>query len=383
MTVENSNLIFEEHAVKDPREVFGRVGIVASGGGLRGVAIPGFLEPLLELFAKYDMMPVYFGSVSVSALIFARLSEAKNPTELLAKLEGVKATWDYIGEKGPEVVFPFSWKTPAHAWNSHELLGNETLFNLLEDFDFQKSIQSPIRFEFTVLDDQTKKRATISNKDPRFRRVPKNLTRGAVCSASFCPIFHRLEIEEGSKQFYRDGGSIDLMSAVRYGCNTIFVLFPYPEEHRTPKPLEGFLGRHLPLIEDFAVCYAAELRTRDEEELVKVQAYNERIADRVRISVLEAEVARLQAEKSFSKTAQAAEGWLYKVRSTLVALLKNRFVGVDNSFVNQHVKPVRKIVLYADPPETLTLTEFGPGDFDIAFRLAKEKMERELDRWLK
>jgi predicted patatin/cPLA2 family phospholipase len=177
--------------------------------------------------------------------------------------------------------------------------------------------------------------------------------RMIAASAAIKPLYDPIKI---GRDYYSDGGSIAglVMKAINAGCDTIFVLFPYPKVYYPRGSQDDFVSRYIPWFKDFLASYSAELRARDHDEIERVTPYNQRIRH-------EAEIAHLRETK---------DGILGIWKARLSRLLTR-------------LKQVRIIPLYAEPPETFDLKSFKKGDFDIVRRRAREMVPRIIEPFLK
>lgn len=362
--------------MKNPRDVLGRVGVVGAGGGFKGACIPGFLRPLIRRGVQID----YLASVSVSTLMFARLSEARKQSDLASILDHVNSRWDWIEEGGPKVVFPFSagglWDGIRHC---HFLKNHDPLFRLVENFRPEKSVVSPIQFEFFARDVENKEYTTFSNRDQLFKDSPELMRRAVVASACLWPAFSPIDV--GPKK-YGDGGFITLDGAVRFGCDTIFVLFPYPETYQAPKPADNLVARILPILEMFSSEMAAALRDLDDTEI----RYHEQASELgKKYNLLLSSYERLLQENKglrqmMSRASEQEKGWfrglLFKILASVVGNTDTKDVLLERA------KCPKFICLNGEPPETLTTKEFKRGDITVMRERAETRMERELDRLL-
>ncbi|MEK9179910.1 MAG: patatin-like phospholipase family protein [Patescibacteria group bacterium] len=352
--------------MKDPAEFFGKIGIVASGGGFRGVAVLGFLIPLLHLLARYKLMVRYYGAVSVSAFMLARSSEAHKPEDYEPLLDYMTASWKAVEKKGPASVFDFSYKK-LHFWNSGSILDNDPLVELAKHFDPVKSVNSPARLDLFVFDSDTKEHTAISNRDPSVIANPSLLKDAVVASASLVPIFSETKV---GARFYYDGGFISLRGAVEAGCDTIFVLFPYPQRYRNPPTKNDFLNKHFPWLEKAASVSAATLRDRDAFEVKYWQDIFER----------EERITALNSELNERLSDPQVKGLLKQFIGKLPIL--GRFLEKPRG-AEKKIPCI--IPLYENhSPETLLLKDFNAinRDITVALERATRQMEEELEKML-
>ncbi len=372
--------------MRDPKEVFGKTGIVCPGGGFRGACLPTGFKAVVD-----REIPIsYLGGTSVASFMLARLSETSRIDafdEMRQKIVHMIEIWDRIEKEGPQTVFDFSYRN-IRVWNSEAILPDEkALFWLAEYFDPVKSINSPIRYDTFVFNETTQMHEVISNHDQRFRGPspifsPDDLRKFQVASARLGPIFKALVI--GGQSYY-DGGFSLLSEAQKYGCETIFFFCPYPKKYFKPKAdgyAERFIEEHLPVMTKTRERYAALLRNREHCELEMLEAHNASAKEILRrdkkIQKLESEVENLKEQ--FSKDEKilhfVGKAWekfldLPKVLGEIAAQKKSR-IG----------RPIRLIKIWSEPPQTLTVTNFHKGDFKIARDRFEEMTKRKIDRYL-
>lgn len=354
--------------MKDAKEALGNVGIILAGGGLRGYMQPVAMRVIIERGTRIT----YIGGVSVGALNGSALAMAQSQEELLPRLDEEDVIWNYIETHGREVVFPFSTgNVLRHIIHTRSWLPNKTLFALLKNFHPRKAFSSPITFDFKVLNNTTMLHETFSNRDLRLQEDPlldgydprtllakkeheiPFVVRGLAASASLKPIFSPIKIWN---DYYSDGGSIEglIGRAIAAGCDTIFVLFPYPQTYFEPQHQDDWIYRLLPWLKDFIVSYAAELRGRDQDELDKVRTHNLLVHKDARIAHLE----------------ETKGGPVGRWKSRLANFLRK-------------VKQVRIVPAYGEPPPTFDLKSFAAGDFAIMRQRTIAEVNRRMDRLLK
>lgn len=358
----------------------GRVGIVGSGGGFRGVAIVGFLEVLLKKLTEGNIPVVYLAGVSVSALNLCRLSEAKKQGDLLFLLDDLIAIWNYVEKNGPKSVFNIKWRKVL---NNSSLLPSEPLFRLLRDFDPSKSILSPITFDCFVFDDENQEHKTLSNRDPLFINNPGLFKKAVAASASLSPYFPTIQIDNRS---YSDGGYIDLSRAMTLGCNTIFVLFPYPKVYIAPNlAIIAFIEKHFPWMLTLIRAVAALLRERDSDSLRSVYERNWREVLKLRIpdQAVVLKTIEENPEEAFYFFGDLSE----RVKTEIADNFQKhgRKIGwferqLSRSWQEIVLGLIRIVPLYAEPSQTLSVNNFNQGDFGLVRQRARQTATAEWEK---
>lgn len=369
--------------MKDP-QILGKVGIVAVGGGFRGACLPGFFPPLIE-----HRVPIrYLAGVSIGSLVLSAFSGLSRPDafdEMEAGLKRVVARFDYIDTVGPKAVFDFKqWKI----WNSEALIPDDNaLFWLLKDFDPVKSLNSPVRFDVSVFNEQTQTQEVISNHDPRFRGTrplftPEDWRKFIVASARIGPFLKSIKI--GGDRYY-DGGYASLSGALKYGCDTVFVLYPYPETYFRPQTsnswIERMIAEHFPVVIKLRDQCAAILRDRERAEIERIELRNELVEEitkkDARIKQLQSKLVSLEKELSMEGRPLLEKLW-GKLR-----LIPKMLAETQEDIHRSEYRPCRVIKIWGEPPPTLAVTGFSPGDFREARLRFERASRRAFDNLLK
>ena len=370
-------------SLKNPKEKLGKIGVVSSGGGLRGAVITGWLAPLLELMWTHDIMFHYLAAASVSAFMMAKLLEARTPADLKGILEHMIMRWNEVEKKGPTSVFNLS-PLKIHLWNAESLLDNKPLWALTNGLDEHKAVASPIPLDIYVTEAETKRHMAISNHDPQIRENPFRLKEAMVASASLPAIFPKAKVGDN---FYYDGGYVSLEGAIRAECDTIFVLFPYQREYRKPPAKNDFISTHFPTVEIAQMASAGQLRDRD---AVEVKRWKNTLSLWGKNGEKDAVIAKQAREITALKAAlenhlggdEEKKNWFKKCFDRLSSF-KSLFSEEDKAPAGPTMKIPRIVELYADySPDTLQLKDFKPGDITLARERGAEQMKRVLQKLL-
>lgn len=339
--------------MQDPLTL-GRICVNAGGGGFKGLAaVLGYLEPLIEKGFWID----HFTGVSVSALIGAKLSEARNQSELRQKYRDVRAIADAVEARGPESVFKYSKATVVKHIFSESFLSSDALRILMKNFDPQKSVDSPMLFNFFVYDHDAQEYKMLSNHDEQFKKNPQLLKEAVIASASLPPAFPSLRVGDC---LYSDGDCLHLSHIPECGCNTIFILFSRPRIYLQPAA-QDFVAKYMPWLGNMYSHYTAAQHAVESLEVRLLKT-------RLELSRLKLLVAKTQKGN-----------WLMK--KTL------KFLGIKAASLFQDIlSPVRVAELYVDFPgasaTTLGTSSFAKDDLSKVRRRAAEVMEEKLEEFL-
>lgn len=335
--------------MRDPLTL-GKVCFNAAGGGFKGLAaVLGYLEPFVEKGFWIE----HFTGVSVSTLIGAKLSEAKNQSELRQKYREIRLISDAVEARGPESVFKYSKAAVLKHIFSESFLSNDVLRALLKNFDPQKSVDSPMLFNFFVYDNVAQGYKMLSNHDAQFKKNPQLLKEAVIASASLPPAFPPVKVGD---DVYSDGDCLHLSHVPECGCNTIFILFSRSRIYRQPVK-QDFVAKHLPWLENMYLHYGTAQHAVEDLE--------------VRLLKTRLELSRLKL--LVAKTQQGS--WLMK--KTL------KFLGIKIASLFQDVlSPARVVELYVDFPgtsaATLGTSSFAKDDLSKVRKRAAEVMEDKL-----
>lgn len=377
-----------------PHEKLGKIGIVMSGCGLRSVIYLGHLRSLVKHGLAKNIF--YFFGVSGSALTLSAPSMARSPEEFPVMLARAEKEWMRIARGGPKTIFNFPdswWKVLfskyIHFKNVEGLLDNAVLYDLLRDYDPELTVQSPIRFDIRVFNHISGKYEIISNCDPRFRREcggdPEMLRHFIVASACLDFFFPPVHIGDS---YYSDGDSVDILPAIKYGCDTIFVFSGHEKAYKASEGgAYAKIKNRAPVVIRSILNKYNSLRQQDEHALQKASRCIEQI---VKERDMQAE-----HESVFVKTLSSVRRAQESVRDMMRAFEKNpsHFFffawrgGWDfwRDFFSTHETAKRKfpqtIHFYADDavPKSLIPTSFNEEEDIIR---AMEAAERQLDTTL-
>ncbi len=311
-----------------------------------------FHSSLISVLTKLGAPVVYLQGTSVGALIAAKLSEAKNQNELPSLLEPVIESWNFIERNGPETVFPIKKHNPTTWWGTQSLLSRKILDDLMKIFDPEKSVQSIIRCDITVNNNTKGVQETFSNNDKFFRDSPGLFREVVIASASLAPFWDSVRIGE---QEYSDSGSIDLIAPIRYGCNTLFVLSPLP---RVLDPRPHF--PKFPWLDKVIMSHDILLRSRNEQEFQKIDHHNKIV----------------KLERKHASYARKTNRFSLPFFMDLV----RQFPFLQGPEESPHF--VRRVQLFAEPPGSLTVSDFKRGDITNVRERAEVQMKQALAGFL-
>ncbi len=199
----------------------GKIGFVGAGGAYKGALSVGMLKALSEA----GIAPEYMFAVSVNVLNFAEF--------ITSGIDSIIKTWKLIEKKGDGILFsnldiPRRFLKPS-------IFNNDGVKNLVNNLNMRKLIESPIPMEFPVINETNGyKTEIISNHDPKFQNNPELLARYMLASVSVPGFLYPIKIDN---DWYSDGQYISLESAIKAGCDTIFVMLnDYITENKIINP---------------------------------------------------------------------------------------------------------------------------------------------------
>lgn len=192
----------------------GKIGIVLTGGFLRGA----FQGGVLKAFNEYNVIPTYIVGVSVGALNGAIYAAGR--TDMLVK------TYEDIAKKPRKYVYKWNFYMLLRAffW-SRSILVNTPLKRVIieERVGLQELISSPIKVDIITTDFQTGSEVIFSNRNPE-HHTPDILMNALLASSAVPIVFP--PIDYNNHQLF-DGGVIErtpVTLAIREGCDTVFVV---------------------------------------------------------------------------------------------------------------------------------------------------------------
>lgn len=261
------------------------VGIFLGGGGFKVAAQIGWLEILIPKLIEKKLKITYFGVVSGGAFNGAKLTEAQTQEELIEKIRDLKTIWLYIEKRGPEFIFPIKKLTFIKSVGKKSLLTGETLRNLIYNFNgnfnninINAILNSKIQLDIFIHNQLTGFQELISNKDKVVKEKPEILASAIVASASLPPFFPPVIIKNIP---YVDGGPVNLIPAIKAGCQIIFVLIPHAETGDDDKP-PGKIARLFPWVE-----YSLDFLSHQIRELNKVQiSIAKKISEKQKVKII-------------------------------------------------------------------------------------------------
>jgi len=190
-----------------------RLGIIFDGGGFSGAYSVGYAKAVYASGLK----PVCCQGVSVGSLTGASYVEKNgNPEE-------AERTWLKIEREGPHSIFPII-DIPRRI-RKGGLFNNKGIYQLASRIDYQKIINSPIRFDIVVYNEDAEKQEIFSNRDQRSIDDNSILKKAVVASCSLRGFLDPIFITEN---FYSDGISFLIKPLAQMGCNVIFIFLNEP-----------------------------------------------------------------------------------------------------------------------------------------------------------
>ncbi|KKW22274.1 MAG: Patatin [Parcubacteria group bacterium GW2011_GWB1_52_7] len=198
----------------------GKIGIVLSGGSLRGAFQVGVLKALHE----HRIVPAYVVGSSVGAINGAAFAAGK--MDLLYK------TYQEIADHPEKYVYNMSiFRVLRALFGGPSFLSNAPLRNtvIIERLNIQDLVSSPIKLDIITTDFQTGKEVIFSNKIPE-HQTTEQLADALIASAAMPTIFPPVYYRE--HQLFDGGLTIKapLTFAIKEGCDTIFMLLNDPLE---------------------------------------------------------------------------------------------------------------------------------------------------------
>ena len=203
-----------------PTKELGKIGVVLTGGFIRGAFQAGALKAMRE----YGIMPSYVVGVSVGALNAAAFA--------IGKLEDLLTTYQEIAPNPSKFLYDWNLFALFHAFTrSESVLTNHPLRRLLADrIDLEPLLTTPMKVDIVTTDFQTGGQVVFSNKNPEHQNVDL-LTDALLASAAMPVVFPPFMWHE--HQLF-DGGIVEknpLSYAIREGCDTVFVILTDSQEH--------------------------------------------------------------------------------------------------------------------------------------------------------
>lgn len=199
---------------------FGKIGIVLTGGFLRGA----FQVGVLKAFHEHHIIPSYVVGVSVGAI---------NGAAFVAG--NVGALWDTykeIAKRPRKFVYRLNFWTLLRAffWSKSILVNTPLRKEIIEGrIGLQSIISSPVRLDIITTNFQTGQEVVFSNKIPEHQNP--EILETALMASSAMPVVFPPELYKGHQLF--DGGIIEkapITFAIKEGCDTIFVIVNDPLE---------------------------------------------------------------------------------------------------------------------------------------------------------
>lgn len=207
-----------------------RLGIIFDGGGFTGAYSVGYAK------AVYDsgLKPICCQGVSVGSLTGASyVAKNGDPRE-------AEQTWFKIEHEGPHSIFPML-DIPRRI-RKGGLFSNKGIYRLASGIDYQQLVNSAIRFDAVVYNEDTGKQEVFSTRDEHFTNNPLAFKSGIVASCSMRGFLEPVLIDGN---FYSDGISFLIKPLVQTGCNAVFIFLNEPSGVKTGVESKWWLSRLL------------------------------------------------------------------------------------------------------------------------------------------
>jgi len=189
----------------------GKVGIIIGGGGFTGAFSVGDLKAIWE----FGIKPKYIQGVSVGALNAAKIIESDDPEKLVQ-------LWLAIEKNGASSIFNWWDATKNIVARKPGLFTNKGVSAIINSFNLQKIIDSPIELQIACRNESKNWRMEIINShEKRFRENPELLGKFLFAATALQGGLDPVEIN-GEK--YSDAIGFSLEAMVETGCDTIFLL---------------------------------------------------------------------------------------------------------------------------------------------------------------
>jgi len=206
--------------VASPTPELGKIGVVLTGGFIRGAFQAGALKAMRE----YGIIPSYVVGVSAGALNAAAFA--------IGRIEDLLTTYQEIAPNPSKFLYDWNLSALFHAFSrSESVLTNRPLRRLLNDrIDLEPLLTAPMKVDIVTTDFQTGAQVVFSNKNPEHQSV--ELLTDALLASAAMPIVFPPFIWRGHQLF--DGGIVEknpLSYAIREGCDTVFVILTDSQEH--------------------------------------------------------------------------------------------------------------------------------------------------------
>ncbi len=209
----------------DTPEKLGKVGIVLTGGFLRGA----FQAGALQAFHEHGIRPAYIVGASVGALNGAAFAVGKMDTLLSM----------YTALAPRPSKFLYDWNLHGllrlFFWSESVLLATPLRRLIEKRLGIAELIASDVKMDIITTDFQSGAAKVFSNK-VRAHQDPELLTNALLASAAMPVVFPPF-LYEGHQLF--DGGIIaanPISHAIREGCDTVFAILTDSQQHmRTSK----------------------------------------------------------------------------------------------------------------------------------------------------
>ncbi|GEM_PF-2820998 len=198
-------------------KLLGKIAWILDGGGFKQIAQLGSMRSMV----KRGIKPQYVQVVSVGAANGSKMVEGDFTEDAVNETED---EWMFICREGPSYICHKLDMVGAIWPRTHPgyIFKDKGLRKLLERLDMRKIIASPIEFQVATRNRSRQNAHTLfSNHDERFVKDPEIFRDVLRASMSIPAIFPQVNI---FGEFHGDGLTHSIASAIKAGCDTIFVL---------------------------------------------------------------------------------------------------------------------------------------------------------------
>ena len=355
----------------------GTVAIICASGGYTGALQAGALHPLTTFVSEHKTTITCMAGASVGNLNAGVLAQGHNNKEINAHAVDLLTIWNMIEDRGPKSVFPLKRRTVIKRVLEPSMLPSDPLQGLIDGtllgvkpMDIERIVQSPHRFDVYLMDETRSKDVTVSNKDEWIISNPSLLAHAMVASASAKPFFPEIAVNGST---FSDSGLIKLGTALRHGCEFIFVLIPhFPQNTDSSKRrkwlaktgiIRGLQQNSLRIELDTHKNLRSaikEIRLRRASEILHAQQQEQETRIRRALEVLEA--------------SQHGKG--EGLHRALEALCTPHGKPDNNLHRRARIFPI----FLKGPTATLKTYTFDKGDISRALGAGKEQMEAILEK---
>ncbi|MEK9170560.1 MAG: patatin-like phospholipase family protein [Patescibacteria group bacterium] len=214
----------------------GKVGIIMSGGGFTGAFSVGFIKAIWKIFRKNGIQPAIIQGASIGAMNAAKTIESDEK-------ELIKIWLDIEKKKARSI---FNWlDIPKNIFNrGNALYLNKGVMQILDKYDFQKIISSPIELQIVTCNESRDDELNIfSSRQEIFVKNPHLLKDAILASAAIPGILSPINI---NGEMHSDGIIFSIQPLIQAECDTIIILLndQAAERDRWDARLSRLLHRH-------------------------------------------------------------------------------------------------------------------------------------------